>query len=117
MKILALLKMSENVDEPPAALFDAMDVTIKEIEATTRNLDTNGLLPTADAATRISVTDRQVTVLDGPFAESRELIGGYAFFEVDTFAEGVEAARKILQVHVDHWSTWEGEIEVRQVMG
>jgi hypothetical protein len=117
MKILALLKMSETVGEPPAALFDAMDVAVKEVEATTRNLDTNGLLPTADAATRISVTGGQVTVLDGPFTESRELVGGYAFFEVDTFAEGVAAARKILQVHVDHWSTWEGEIEVRQVMG
>ena len=117
MKILALLKMSEAVGEPPAALFEAMDVTIKEVDASVRNLDTNGLLPTADAATRITVTAGNVTVLDGPFAESRELVGGYAFFEVDTYAEGVEAARKILQVHVDHWSTWEGEIEVRQVMG
>jgi hypothetical protein len=117
MKILGMLKMNEQVGEPPAALFDAMDATVKEIEATTRNLDTNGLLPTADAATRITVTDGKVTVLDGPFTESRELVGGYAFFEVDTFAEGVEAARKIVQVHVDHWPTWEGEIEVRQVMG
>jgi hypothetical protein len=117
MKILALLKMSENAGEPPAALFDAMDATVKEIEATTRNLDTNGLLPTREAATRMTVTAGTTTVLDGPFAESRELVGGYAFFEVDTFAEGVDAARKILEVHTDHWPTWEGEIEVRQVMG
>lgn len=117
MKILALLKMDENVGEPPQALFAAMDTTIKEVEASVRNLDTNGLLPTAQAATRMSVTGGTVTVLDGPFAESRELVGGYAYFDVDTYAEGVAAAGKIFQVHVDTWPAWEGEMEVRQVMG
>lgn len=117
MKILAMLKMEEQIGEPPAELYDAMGVTIKEIEASVRNLDTNGLLPTAEAAIRLNVTSGRLTVLDGPFTESRELVGGYAFFEVDTFAEGVEAARKIVQVHLDHWPTWEGEAEVRQVLG
>jgi hypothetical protein len=117
VKILALLKMSENVGEPPQELFEAMDATIKEVDASVRNLDTNGLLPTAQAATRLSVTAGTVTVVDGPFTESRELVGGYAYFDVDTFAEGVAAARKIFQVHVDTWPAWEGEIEVRQVMG
>jgi hypothetical protein len=94
-----------------------MDETIKEIEKTTTIVDTNGLVPTADAATKIRVTAGKTTVLDGPFAESRELVGGYALVEVDTYEQAVEAARKIIQVHTDHWPTWEGEAEVRQVMG
>jgi hypothetical protein len=112
-----LLKMSEQVGEPPESLFPAMDETIKDISKTVTIIDTNGLLPTADAATKIRVTDGKTTVLDGPFAESRELVGGYALVEVDSYEQAVEAARKIIQVHTDHWPTWEGEAEVRQVMG
>jgi hypothetical protein len=112
-----LLKMSDQVGEPPESLFAAMDETIKDLEKTTKIIDTNGLRPTADAATRIRVTDGSTTVLDGPFAESRELVGGYALVEVDSYEQAVEAARKIIQVHTDHWPTWEGEAEVRQVMG
>jgi hypothetical protein len=117
MRVLMLLKMSENVGEPPEPLYAAMDQAIKEIESTSRIVDTNGLVPTAQAATRIRVTDNTATVLDGPFAESRELVGGYGLFEVGSYDEGLEAARKIVQVHVDHWPAWEGEAEVRQVMG
>ena len=112
-----LLKMSEQVGQPPESLFQAMDETIKELEKTTTIIDTNGLVPTAEAATTIRVTGGKTTVLDGPFAESRELVGGYALVEVDTYEQAVEAARKIIQVHTDHWPTWEGEAEVRQVMG
>ena len=117
MRALVLLKMSEQVGQPPESLFQAMDETIKEIEKTATIIDTNGLLPTDEAATKIRVTGGKTTVLDGPFAESRELVGGYALVEVDTYEQAVEAARKIIQVHVDHWPTWEGEAEVRQVMG
>ena len=117
MRALMLLKMSEQVGQPPESLFQAMDETIKEIEKTTTIVDTNGLLPTADAATKIRVTGGKTTVLDGPFAESRELVGGYALVEVDTYEQAVEAARKIIDVHTEHWPTWEGEAEVRQVVG
>jgi hypothetical protein len=117
MRALMLLRMSENVGQPPESLFTAMDETIKDIEKTTKIIDTNGLVPTAEAATKIRVTGGKTTVLDGPFAESRELVGGYALVEVDTYEQAVEAASKIVQVHTDHWPTWEGEAEVRQVMG
>jgi hypothetical protein len=117
MRTLTLLKMSEQVGEPPESLFAAMDETIKDISKTVTIIDTNGLLPTADAATRITVTGGKTTVLDGPFAESRELVGGYALVETDTYEQAVESARKIIDVHTEHWPTWEGEAEVRQVMG
>ena len=55
---------------------------------------------------------------EGPLAATgAELVGGYALVETDTYEQAVEAARKIVQVHTDHWPTWEGEAEVRQVMG
>ena len=117
MRALTLLKMSEQVGQPPESLFQAMDETIKEIEKTVTIIDTNGLVPTAEAATKIRVTGGKTTVLDGPFAESRELVGGYAIVEVDTYQQAVDASRKIIEVHEKYWPGWEGEAEVRQIMG
>ena len=118
MRVLTLLKMRESgLGEPPAEMFTAMDAAIKEIDATMTIVDTNGLLPSGVAGTRIVSTDGRSTVLDGPFTESRELVGGYALVEADTYEQAVESARKIVQVHTDHWPTWEGEAEVRQIMG
>jgi hypothetical protein len=116
MRVLTLLKMSEQVGEPPAELFEAMDRTIKEIDASLTLIDTNGLQPSAVAATVIHGSAGRVTTVDGPFTESKELVGGYAILEVETWAEAVEAARKIVAVHTDHWPTWEGSAEVRQIM-
>ena len=116
MRVLGLLKMSEQVGEPPAELFEAMDRTIKEISESANLIDTNGLVPTAVAATVIHGSAGRITMVDGPFTESKELIGGYAFFEVDTWEQAVETMRKIIAVHTDHWPTWEGSAEVRRVM-
>ena len=86
MRVLTLLKMRESgLGEPPAEMFTAMDATIKEIDATMTIVDTNGLLPSGVAGTRIVSTGGRSTVLDGPFTESRELVGGYAIVEVDTY--------------------------------
>jgi hypothetical protein len=116
MRVLTLLKMSEQVGEPPAELFEAMDRTIKELDASLTLLDTNGLVPSAVAATVIHGSGGKITMVDGPFTESKELIGGYAFVEVETWEQAVEAARKIVAVHTDHWPGWEGSAEVRRVM-
>jgi hypothetical protein len=43
---------------------------------------------------RVEVDDGNVRVLDGPFAEAKELIAGFAILEVDSLAEAVEHARK-----------------------
>jgi hypothetical protein len=117
MRVLTLLKMSEQVGEPPAELFEAMDRVVKEIDASLTLIDTNGLVPSAVAATVITGSGGKITMVDGPFTESKELIGGYAFVEVETWEQAVEASRKIIAVHTDHWPGWEGSAEVRQVMG
>ena len=116
MRVLGLLKMSEQAGEPPAELFVAMDRTIKEISGTANLIDTNGLVPSSVAAAVIHGSAGRLSIVDGPFTESKELIGGYAFFEVDTWDQAVETMRKIVAVHTDHWPSWEGSAEVRRVM-
>ena len=98
-------------------MFTAMDATIKEIDAS--HDPRRHQRPAAErvAGTRIVSTGGRSTVLDGPFTESRELVGGYAIVEVDTYEQAVEAARKIIEVHEKYWPGWEGEAEVRQIMG
>ena len=118
MRVLTLLKMRESgLGEPPAEMFTAMDAVIKEIDASLTLVDTNGLQPSGVAGTRIISTGGRSTVLDGPFTESRELVGGYAIVEVDTYQQAVDASRKIIEVHEKYWPGWEGEAEVRQIMG
>jgi hypothetical protein len=57
-----------------------------------------------------------IKAVDGPFAEAKELVGGYAVLEVRSKAEAVELARRLMQIHKDHWPGWEGSCEVRQLM-
>jgi len=54
-------------------------------------------------------------VIDGPFTEAKELVGGYAIAEVETFDQAVEAARAFLEMSARHWPGWSGEAEVRQI--
>jgi hypothetical protein len=56
-----------------------------------------------------------VTVTDGPFAEAKEVIGGYAIVQVESKAEAIELSRRFLQVHADILGpSYQMESEVRQ---
>jgi hypothetical protein len=55
-------------------------------------------------------------VKDGPFAEAREVIGGYAVYDTASKAEAIAWATRFLDLHKQHWPGWEGEVEVRQIM-
>ncbi len=75
---------------------------------------TGGLLPTAVGA-RARLARGRIMVTDGPFSEAKEVIGGFAIFDVPSKEEALGWTRRFLQVHIDHWPEWEGEIEVRQL--
>jgi hypothetical protein len=98
---------------PSPALMEAMGkLADREIKAG-RMLDTGGLLPIAMSGAQVRITDGKLGVVDGPFVESKELIGGYAIFELRDMAEAVAAAREFMQLHLEHMPGWEGTCEVR----
>ena len=66
---------------------------------------------------RVKVSRGQLKVHDGPFAESKEVIGGFAIFEFATKEEALAAAVEFMDAHRAHWPGWEGECEVRAMMG
>jgi hypothetical protein len=117
MRFLTMIKSDESMPAgpPPPALFEAIGALGEQAARDGILLDQGGLLPSA-AGALIRVADGRVTVLDGPFADAKELIGGYAMFNVRSKEEAVEQARRFMQVHADHWPGFEGVCEVRQVM-
>ena len=74
-----------------------------------------GGLGSSDQGAIVSLVDGTITVLDGPFAETKELIGGYAVTEVRSKQEAIELGRRLLQIHMDNWPGWEGSCEIRQL--
>jgi len=114
MKFLTIVKSAENSGPPPQQLMTAMGSFIEEAMKAGVLVDTGGLLPSA-AATRVRLAGGKVTVTDGPFTEAKEVIGGYAIFNVKSKAEVVEWARRFIDLHKQHWRGWEGESEIRQM--
>ena len=67
------------------------------------------------AGVRVRVQGGQVVVLDGPYSEAKEVVGGYAVFDFPSLEEATEAARRFMELHREHWPGWEGETEVREM--
>jgi hypothetical protein len=77
-------------------------------------LDMGGLLPTG-AGSKVRISGGKLHVIDGPFSEAKEVVGGYAFFNVKSREEVIEWTRRFMDAHRIHWPGWEGETEVRQI--
>ena len=56
-------------------------------------------------------------VTDGPFAETKEVFGGFAMFELPDMAAAVESAERFMDLHRIHMPGWDGVCEIREVMG
>jgi hypothetical protein len=69
-------------------------------------------------STRIHVNGNGMTVTDGPFPETKELIAGFALFEFASKEEALEQGRRFMQMHVDVMGpTYEGTMEIHDVFG
>jgi hypothetical protein len=75
-------------------------------------VDTGGLLPSKEGV-RVRLANGTITVTDGPFSESKEVIGGWAILKADSKAEAIRLATEFMELHRKHWPGFEGESEVR----
>lgn len=79
-------------------------------------LATGALLPSA-AGARVNVANGRVSVTDGPFSETKELVGGFAIFELSSREEAIEAGKGFMQLHADVLGLgYEGQMEIRPLM-
>ena len=115
MKYMMIVKHHENSSRPPQALIDAITKAGQEAAQKGIMLGNGGLTNTAQGA-RVVLSGGNIKVVDGPFTEAKEIIGGYAQFELGSKEEAVQAAVDFMELHKKHWPGWEGETEVRQMM-
>ncbi len=116
MKYLCFLRHSEKYREsaPPPALMEAMGKFVERSMKEGVLVDTGGLLPSKDGL-RIRLSKGALTVTDGPFTESKEVIGGWAILKSDSRDEIVKVATEFMELHRKHWPGFEAESEVRPI--
>jgi hypothetical protein len=116
MRFMMLVKSAENSGPPPKELMDAIDKLAGDAVKTGAMIDSGGLAPTAQS-TRVRLSRGRVNVIDGPFTETKEVVGGYAVFEFRSKQEAIESATQFMELHREYWPGWEGETEIRQMFG
>ncbi len=101
-RFMGFVRMEENIGTPPQALFDAMDAYIGKQAGKGVFLDGGGLYGTEDAVNFIS-RDGQISRVDGPYAEAKEVVGGWAILEYATVEEAVADQEEFAELHAKHW--------------
>jgi hypothetical protein len=114
MRYMMFIKHTEdyrNVQVPPG-LHEEMGRFIEETAKTGNFVGGAGLQPT-DVGKRVRLKGGKITVMDGPFTESKEIVGGYAIIDAKSPEEALGLARRFMDIHLRHWPTFEGECELR----
>jgi hypothetical protein len=108
MRFLSIYKTRERNTPPSPEEVARMEKLIEESMKSGKLLATEGCLPSALGA-RVRRSGNAVTVTDGPFTESKELVAGFALLQADSKEEAIELAKQFLDV------AGEGECELRQI--
>ncbi|MDB4882909.1 MAG: hypothetical protein JWL95_1675 [Gemmatimonadetes bacterium] len=116
MKFMGMVRSSEQAGPPPQALMTAMDAFIGEAMKAGVLADAGGLMPSA-MGSKMRISKGKISVVDGPFTETKEVIGGYAVYDVPSKEVAMEWTRRFMELHLLHWPGWEGESELRPLFG
>src|SRR6202163_3645863 len=114
MKFMMIVKASKDSEAgvmPSEELLSAMVKYNEELMKAGVLLDLTGLHPSSKGA-RIKFSGGKRTVIDGPFAETKDLIGGYWIIQVKSREEAIEWAKRAPTPHGEHA---DGEIEIREI--
>ncbi len=116
MMIVKSTKESEAGGAPNPELMAAVAKMADEANRRGVMVGGGGLQPSSQGA-RIRVAGGKTSVMDGPFAETKELVGGYAIFDLKSKEEAVQMGKEFMQVHADILGpSYEGELEIRPLM-
>ncbi len=101
-RFLGFVRMEEDAGMPPQSLFDAMDTHIGKLTASGVFLDGGGLYGVGDAVNFVA-RQGKVSRVDGPYAEAKEVVGGWALLQYDTLEEAVADQQEFAELHATHW--------------
>jgi hypothetical protein len=116
MRFLMLVKHAENPGTPPKQFLEAMAKLGEDAAKSGTMVASGGLVPISKS-TRVRLSRGQVTAIDGPYSEAKEVVGGFAMFELKSKQEAIEGAMNFMELHKKYWPGWEGETEIRQLLG
>ena len=106
------------VAKAPPRIVAGLAAMGKHVEEMTRAvilLGTGGML-TSSRGARVRAAKGRLSVTDGPFVESKKLIGGYAILEAASRERAIELGQQFMQIHVDVLGPgYSGELEIRQM--
>src|SRR5258707_12866840 len=111
MKFMMIVKTADRQGPPPKELMDAIAILSEEESKNGTMIGNGGLGPTALGA-RVRLSGGKVTVTDGPFTEAKEVIGGYAQFELKSKKEAVEFGGRFSEPVQKELPGWVGAIQV-----
>jgi hypothetical protein len=116
MRYLMLIKHNEDYrnKQIPPGLIEAMGKFVGDAMQKGIIVDTNGLKSTAKGK-KVRLENGKLSVIDGPFTETKEIIGGYAIVDLASDNEALDLATEFMELHRIHWPEFEGESELRPV--
>ena len=116
MRFMMIVKADPSYEAggpPNPALLAAVGRLSEEMTKAGVLLQSGGLLPSSKGA-RVRASGGKMTVTDGPFAETKELIGGFAILEAASKEEAIQLGKKFMQLHIDALGqAYDGTLEVR----
>ena len=114
MRFLSMIRINEKVGQVPSEqLMHDMGKLIDDMTREGVLVRTAGLRPTAEGR-RVRLRQGQLSTVDGPFIETKEVVGGFAILEAESMQKAIELTKRFLRVHGDEWDL---ECEVRQLDG
>ena len=114
MRFLSLIRIDENSGQVPSEqLMHDMGRLIEEMSRAGALIKTAGLRPTAEGV-RVRLRNGTLSTVDGPFAETKEVVGGFAILEGASMEQAIELTERFLKIHGEEWDI---ECEVRPLDG
>jgi hypothetical protein len=118
MRFIMMIKADKDYEAgvpPDPKLLAAIGQYTQEMIKAGVVLATEGLMPSSKGA-RLRLSDGKLTVIDGPFTEAKELIGGFAIVKASSKKEAIELGSRFMMLHKEALGgKWEGECEIRQL--
>jgi len=114
MRYLSMIRLNENTRQQPSErLMQEMGKLMEEMIRDGTLISTAGLRPTKEGV-RVRSRYGKLSRVDGPFTETKEVIGGYAVLEAKSLPHAIELTERFLAVHGEEWDL---ECEVRPLDG
>lgn len=117
MRYMFLTSSAEAGLVPPQRMIDEIEKLTEQEMAAGRMIARGGLMPTAMGSARLESRRGKLKLTDGPFAESKEVLGGFAIFEFETREDALASLRSFMELHRAYWPEWEGVCEMRLMFG